>query len=137
MNHIFAWRGKSGDAAGARVRAGGAAVSMLAPKPILDDDSTMSTTSSGAAAALEPTADGYVNTGLRRWTTLRAEWTADPLPARRRHLSDAQEDDVYDELMRAEHRPLPKHTSLSLVIRILPEVWERERRALMMSAPRR
>lgn len=147
MSSIFTWRRNTTQNAGSHAATTNIpTVSMMTPKPILGDDSTTSTTSSAlpgtaAAAAINNTdttsPNGYVNTGLQRWNALRSEWTSDPIPTRRRHLSDSQEDYVYDELMRAEHRPFPKHTSLSVVIRILPEIWERERRALIMSAPKR
>lgn len=72
----------------------------------------------------------FVNHGLARWNTAREAWTSDAIPEKRVPLSDTQEDDIYDELLRPEYRNLPAHTKLSDVIRIIPEVWEKVRTSL-------
>lgn len=87
--------------------------------------------SSSSAGAPGADATPYVNDGLTRWHDVRREWTAVPIPdaAKRRssRLTDQQEDDIYEELLRHDYGPLPKNTTLADVIRILPDVWEKVR----------
>lgn len=83
----------------------------------------------GGAVEMQETTSEYANAGLERWHAVRREWTAEALPERRRRmqkrLTEQQEDEIYDDLLCADHAPLPAHTSLADVIRILPEVWEK------------
>lgn len=148
MYSFFTWRSNNAND-GARRRNYGPSVSMMAPKPILGaapsrivDETSTSTTSSvlaaaEAAALTTNSPSEYVNTGYQRWVSQRNEWTSEPIPPRRPYLSDTQEDEIYDDLASGEHRPLPERTSLSVIVRILPEIWERESRALVISSPRR
>lgn len=132
MNDAFAWRRRlSSSVAKLSRTADDTDGARISPAP---NNAANIVVNGTANAATDSSA--FVNHGLQRWNEARNAWTAEPLPQRRAtRLSDAQEDDVYDQLVTADNRPFPKHTSLKDVIRILPSVWERERIALMMARP--
>lgn len=113
-----------------------------AEEPDLAGNESSSSDGGAAGAVLAHRAaaggvDGWDMKGLHNWETIRAEWTAEPLPAsaatqatgprrmfRSRREADV-EDAIYDELSRPRDRPLPKGTGLADVVRILPAVWEK------------